>query len=86
MSAWFDRRARSSKIEGATLSDLRKAVPVLLSSLIGVPRCDLSGALACDDASRGGLREWLTRVPDPRSRQGRWHPPEFVLALAVCAY
>jgi predicted transposase YbfD/YdcC len=61
-------------------------VPVLLSSLIDVPRRVLSGALACDDASRGCLREWLARVPDPRSRRGRWHPLEFVLALAVCAY
>jgi hypothetical protein len=63
-------------------------VPVLLSSLIGVPRCDLSGALAFDDASREHLRGWLACVPDPRSRLGRWHPLEFVLALAlaVCAY
>lgn len=61
-------------------------MPVLPSSLIGVPRCDLSGALACDDASWGCLRWWLVRVPDPRSRLGRWHPLEFVLALAVCAY
>jgi hypothetical protein len=61
-------------------------VPVLLSSLIDVPRCDLSGALTRDDASRGCLREWLARVPDPRSRPGRWHRLEFALALAVCAY
>lgn len=25
-------------------------------------------------------------VPDPRKRPGRWHPLEFVLALAVCAF
>ncbi len=25
-------------------------------------------------------------VPDPRKRAGRWHPLEFVLALAVCAF
>lgn len=86
LTARFDRRARFSKIEGAALYNLRKAVPVLLSSLIDVPRCALSGALACDDGARGCLREWLARVPDPRSRLGRWHPLEFVLALAVCAY
>ena len=86
LTARFDRRARFSKIEGATLYDLRKAVPVLLSSLIDVPRCALSGALACGDVSRCCLREWLAGVPDPRSRLGRWHPLEFVLALAVCAY
>src|SRR5262249_47789261 len=28
----------------------------------------------------------LGRVPDPRSRLGRWHPLVFVLALAVCAF
>jgi predicted transposase YbfD/YdcC len=32
------------------------------------------------------LREWLLLVPDPRKRAGRWHPLEFVLALAVCAF
>jgi hypothetical protein len=32
------------------------------------------------------LRECLLLVPDPRKRAGRWHPPEFVLALAVCAF
>ena len=32
------------------------------------------------------LREWLALVPDPRSPLGRWHPLEFVLALAVCAF
>jgi hypothetical protein len=47
-------------------------VPVTLSSLITVPTRDLSAALAL--------------VPDPRSRAGRWHPLEFVLALAVCAF
>jgi predicted transposase YbfD/YdcC len=73
-------------IEGATLNDLRKAVPVLLSSLIDVPPGDLSGASAADDAARGRLRAWLSRVPDPRSRLGRWHPLEFVLAVTVCAY
>jgi DDE family transposase len=31
------------------------------------------------------LHPWPS-VPDPRSRLGRWHPLEFVLALAVCAY
>lgn len=61
-------------------------MPVLLSSLIDVPRRALSGALAGDDASRDCLRGWLAGVPDPRSRLGRWHPLEFVLALAVCAY
>jgi DDE_Tnp_1-associated len=61
-------------------------VPVLLSSLIDVPPGELAGAVAGDDASRGCLREWLAGVPDPRSRLGRWHRLEFVLALAVCAY
>jgi predicted transposase YbfD/YdcC len=61
-------------------------MPVLLSSLIEAPAGELSGALAADDDSRCCLREWLARVPDPRSRLGRWHPLEFVLALAVCAF
>jgi predicted transposase YbfD/YdcC len=60
-------------------------VPVLLSSLINVPAGELSGALAADEP-RCCLREWLARVPDPRSRLGRWHPLEFVLGLAVCAF
>jgi predicted transposase YbfD/YdcC len=60
-------------------------VPVLLSSLIDVPAGKLAGALAAD-GSRCCLREWLARVPDPRSRLGRWHPLVFVLALAVCAF
>jgi len=54
---------------------------VLLSSLIDVP----AGVLAADE-SRCCLREWLARVPDPRSPLGRWHPLEFVLALAICAF
>ena len=61
-------------------------MPALLSSLIGVPREDLSAALAADGPARPCLREWLTRIPDPRSPLGRWHPLEFVLALAVCAF
>jgi hypothetical protein len=60
-------------------------VPVLLSSLIEVPAGELAGVLAADE-SRCCLREWLARVPDPRSRLGRWHPLEFVLALAICAF
>jgi len=60
-------------------------VPALLSSLIDVPRDDLSAALA-GKPSRLCLREWLLLVPDPRKRAGRWHPLEFVLALAVCAF
>jgi predicted transposase YbfD/YdcC len=60
-------------------------VPVLLSSLFDVPAGNLAGALAADE-SRCCLREWLARVPDPRSRLGRWHPLVFVLALAVCAF
>lgn len=60
-------------------------MPVLLSSLIKAPASELSGALAADE-SRCCLRDWLARVPDPRSRLGRWHPLEFVLALAVCAF
>jgi hypothetical protein len=58
---------------------------VLLSSLINAPAGKLSGVLAADE-SRCCLRAWLARVPDPRSRLGRWHPLEFVLALAVCAF
>jgi predicted transposase YbfD/YdcC len=61
-------------------------VPALLSSLIDVPRDDLSRVLADDGAPRACLREWLALVPDPRSPLGRWHPLEFVLALAVCAF
>lgn len=57
---------------------------MLLSSLIEVPAGRLAGTLAVDE-SRCCLREWLARVPDPRSRLGRWHPLVFVLALAVCA-
>jgi len=60
-------------------------VPVLLSSLIDAPAAQLSGALAADD-SPSRLRGWLARVPDPRSRLGRWHPLEFVLGLAICAF
>src|SRR5258708_33445228 len=41
---------------------------------------------AADDVSRCRLREWLARVPDPRSVMGRWHPLGYVLALAVCAF
>ena len=61
-------------------------MPALLSSLIDVPRDDLSRVLADDGAPRACLREWLALVPDPRSPLGRWHPLEFVLALAVCAF
>ena len=60
-------------------------MPALLSSLIDVPRDDLSAALA-GEAFPPCLREWLLLVPDPRKRAGRWHPLEFVLALAVCAF
>ena len=61
-------------------------MPALLSSLINVPSGELSAVLAADSAPRPCLREWLARVPDPRSPLGRWHPLEFVLALAVCAF
>jgi predicted transposase YbfD/YdcC len=61
-------------------------VPALLSSLIDVSRDDLAAVLAADGAFRPCLRGWLARVPDPRSPLGRWHPLEFVLALAVCAF
>jgi len=61
-------------------------VPALLSSLIGVPRDELSAVLAADGPSRPCLRGWLARVRDPRSPLGRWHPLEFVLGLAVCAF
>ena len=60
-------------------------MPVLLSSLINAPAGKLAGILAADE-SRCCLRAWLACVPDPRSRLGRWHPLEFVLALAVCAF
>lgn len=60
-------------------------MPVVLSSLIDVPAGKLAGTLAADE-SRCCLREWLTCVPDPRSRLGRWHPLVFVLGLAVCAF
>ena len=62
-------------------------MPALLSSLIEAPVGHLARALAPDDhGSRACLREWLARVPDPRSAMGRWHPLEYVLALAVCAF
>jgi len=62
-------------------------VPALLSSLIKAPAGDLAGALAAGgDRSRACLREWLAGVPDHRSVMGRWHPLEFVLALAICAF
>jgi len=62
-------------------------VPALLSSLIKAPAGDLAGALAAsDDRSRACLREWQAPVPDHRSVMGRWHPLEFVLALAICAF
>ena len=62
-------------------------MPALLSSLIKAPAGDLAGALAAGgDSSRACLREWLAQVPDHRSVMGRWHPLEFVLALAVCAF
>ena len=83
----FDRRARSRKIGGTTLPiPPEKTVSALLSSLIDVPHDDLSAVLAGDEPERPRLREWLARVPDPRSPLGRWHPLEFVLALAVCAF
>lgn len=60
---------------------------VTLSSLITVPADTISGVLsAAGDASRCCLRDWLRTVPDPRKKAGRWHPLEFVLALAVCAF
>ena len=60
---------------------------MLLSSLIDVPAGELAGALtAGDEGSRRCLRDWLAQVPDPRSPLGRWHPLEYVLALAVCAF
>jgi predicted transposase YbfD/YdcC len=60
-------------------------VPVLLSSLTDVTAVKLAGAPGADE-SWCCLREWLARVPDPRSRLGRWHPLVVVLALAVCAF
>jgi hypothetical protein len=63
------------------------AVPASLSSLIAVPARDLSVSLSAGGArSRRCLREWLAVVPDPRKRAGRWHPLEFALAVAVCAF
>jgi predicted transposase YbfD/YdcC len=62
-------------------------VPASPSSLITVPARDISAALSAGGAaSRRCLRQWLLLVPDPRKRAGRWHPLEFVLALAVCAF
>ena len=61
-------------------------MPVLLSSLIDVPPGQCGMPSAADDVSRCRLREWLARVPDPRSVMGRWHPLGYVLALAVCAF
>ena len=61
-------------------------MPALLSSLTDASRDGLSAALAAEAPSRPCLRAWLRQVPDPRSPLGRWHPLEFVLALAVCAF
>ena len=58
---------------------------MLLSFLTDVPAGQLAGVLSADE-SRCCLRGWLARVPDPRSRLGRWHLLEFVLGLAVCAF
>src|SRR5213596_1144592 len=68
-----------------TSDDLQEVAPVLLFSRIDVPAGKLAGVLAAGE-SRCCLREWLARVADPRSRLGRWHPLEFVLALAICAF
>ena len=58
-----------------------------LSSLLTAPADAISAAMSvAGDASRACLRDWLRLVPDPRGRAGRWHPLEFVLALAVCAF
>jgi hypothetical protein len=62
-------------------------MPALLPSLIKAPAGDLGGAIAAGgDSSLACLREWLAQVPDHRSVMGRWHPLEFVLALAICAF
>jgi len=63
-------------------------VPALLSSLIDVPAGELARVLAADESRCCllHLREWLARVPDPRSPLGRWHPLEYVLAQAICAF
>ena len=61
-------------------------MPVLLSSLIGMPPGQPGTWSAADSTSRCCLREWLAQVPDPRSAPGRWHPLEYILALAVCAF
>jgi len=60
-------------------------VPALQPFLIDVPAGKLAGALAADE-SRCCLREWLARVPDPRSPLGRRHPLGYVLTLAICAF
>lgn len=58
-----------------------------LSSLITVRADVIAEAMSAGgDESRLCLRDWLRTVPDPRKRPGRWHPLEFVLALAVCAF
>jgi hypothetical protein len=73
--------------DGLSLDPPERTVPASLSSLITVPARDISAALSGGGAaSRRCLRQWLLLVPDPRKRAGRWHPLEFVLALAVCAF
>lgn len=58
-----------------------------LSSLITAAADAISEALSAGGGMfRCCLRDWLRTVPDPRKRAGRWHPLEFVLALAVCAF
>jgi hypothetical protein len=61
-------------------------VPVSLSSLITVPAHAVSAALSAGGRESGCLRRWLLLVPDPRKRVGWWHPLEFALALAMCAF
>jgi DDE_Tnp_1-associated len=58
----------------------------VLSSLTGIPSRDLSRTVAAEDSPRDCLRERPARVPDQRSRPGRWHRLEFVLAMVACAY
>ena len=55
------------------------------SFLIDLPECQPGEEIACGLQECGRLRWWLGRVPDRRSRLGRWHPLPAVLGIAVCA-
>jgi predicted transposase YbfD/YdcC len=60
-------------------------VPVASSSLISTLRGLDIGKAMTDPARRGGLMTRFARIRDPRSRQGRRHSLNSILALVACA-